>query len=73
MKIDMEIHGGPAYPNENWRQTRPDSYPFAGMSLRDFFAAKALANEYCDCTSCPADVARAAYQVADAMLDERAK
>ena len=73
MKIDMEIHGGPAYPNENWRQTRPDSYPFAGMPLRDFFAAHALANEYCGDTSAPANIAKLAYQVADAMLDERDK
>ncbi len=33
--------GGPAFPTDNERQTGADSYHFTGMSLRDYFAAKA--------------------------------
>lgn len=42
-----------------------------GMSLRDYFAAKVLSNE--NNVGCPATQAKWAYEVADAMLAERAK
>jgi len=70
--------GGPAFPGATY------DGPFAGMSLRDFFAAKAMQGIY----ACPdhvtepdgsdgpdpltdSDIARLAYQMADAMLKER--
>jgi hypothetical protein len=34
--------GGPAFPTENVHQTGPNSYHYPGMSLRDYFAAKAM-------------------------------
>jgi hypothetical protein len=42
-----------------------------GMSLRDYFAAKAMA--LADKDQVPAEVAADAYAIADAMLAERAK
>ena len=33
--------GGPAFPTENERQTGSNSYHYEGMTLRDYFAAKA--------------------------------
>ena len=60
--------GGPAFPTRN---TLND-----GMTLRDYFAAKAmqamLANS--ECALLPVDeVVPAAYKMADAMLKERNK
>ena len=46
------------------------AYP--GMTLRDYFAAKALATD-CASTSSSARRATWAYSIADAMLAERAK
>lgn len=34
--------GGPAFPTENERPTGNSSYHYQGMSLRDYFAAKAM-------------------------------
>ena len=59
-------NGGPAFP------CTPDHLD-EGMTLRDYFAAKALANRYTSDDTCPHKVAQWAYQVADAMLTERAK
>ena len=70
--------GGPAFPGATY------DGPFAGMSLRDFFAAKAMQGIY----ACPdhvtepdgsdgpdpltdSDIARLAYAMADAMLRAR--
>lgn len=66
--------GGPAFPSAGgWS---PDGAPVLGMSLRDYFAAVALAKcleevwgEEDGMPSAAAD----AYQIADAMLAERAK
>ena len=71
-----DIHGGPAFPvvHNNWHRT--------GMSLRDYFAAKAMQGliscpdwrenvgeeEGIDASDC---TARAAYMMADAMLKAR--
>ena len=73
----MEINnGGPAFPTENARQTGPNSYHYAGMTLRDYFAAAALmgmtANP-CDVNQRRDDIAELAYKAADAMLKERNK
>ena len=57
--------GGPAFPigstPEEWGN---------GMTLRDYFAAKAMQNYIGDdCT--PDAIAKAAYEMADAMLKAR--
>ena len=59
--------GGPAFPigstPEEWGN---------GMTLRDYFAAKAMQNYIGDdCT--PDAIAKAAYEMADAMLKARQK
>ena len=62
--------GGPAYPTNNWQKTVPLTSGYhEGMTLRDYFAAKAMqalvqAN-YFDTT------AKMAYEMADAMLEAR--
>ena len=63
--------GGPAFPTE-------ESYGdnFEGMSLRDYFAAAALGGMYAWFKDTPIihDVAaKIAYDLADAMLKERAE
>lgn len=76
--------GGVAFPAlERVELYRDDRYvehylPMGGMSLRDYFAAKALV-AYCSViapTGCgiePNFTARRAYELADAMLTEREK
>ena len=57
-------NGGPAFPNEGYAR-------FEGMTLRDYFAAKAmqsLAGKHA--AKC---VVIEAYEIADLMLLERAK
>ena len=44
-----------------------------GMALRDWFAGQALANSKLSDNFAPTTMARRAYQVADAMLEERRK
>ena len=74
-----DIHGGPAFPvvHNNWTKT--------GMTLRDYFAAKAMQSIYAanvewTPTGTPmdeeslqvlADVAQDSYKLADAMLKAR--
>ena len=57
--------GGPAFPigstPEEWGN---------GMTLRDYFAAKAMQNYICDDYT-PDAIAKAAYEMADAMLKVR--
>lgn len=69
----MSAHdnGGPAFPRDDWNNG------YEGMHLRDWFAGQALAGWL---ASFPSDtavkaegVARFSYQIADAMLAERAK
>lgn len=59
--------GGPAFPTENEQQSGPNSYHYQGMSLRDYFAAKALSNT----EGPPFRQAEQAYEIADAMLKAR--
>lgn len=76
--------GGPAFPVEHYTQSR---YESTGMSLRDYFAAKALVGlfsmeanprvgEICEPfridKHCD-DMARHAYKLADAMIAAREK
>lgn len=58
--------GGPAFPGKAY-----SGLPNEGLSLRDYFAAKALANLYTHSESSPDKVADWAYQIADAMLEAR--
>jgi hypothetical protein len=44
-----------------------------GMSLRDYFAAKAMAADISTSYHSAKDVAKFAYEMADAMLAERRK
>lgn len=59
-------NGGPAFPKSQWESE--------GMTLRDYFAAKAmqsyLSGDDRDSFTCD-EWARASYQVADAMLKAR--
>lgn len=58
--------GGPAFP------TGTGVTPYnPGMTIRDYFAAEALANAYTQHDSDPDKVAEWAYAVADSMLKAR--
>ena len=64
--------GGPAFP----RMTDNGSVEYPGMSLRDYFAAKvmaALTAADVDEAKTAEHLAMGAYELADAMLRERAK
>jgi hypothetical protein len=67
--------GGPAFPTATLAQKTE-----GGMTLRDYFAAKAMQstladNSYVERTETPAEwlaiVAKASYEMADAMLKAR--
>ena len=63
----MKDIGGPAFPCE--QQT---NWTSAGMSLRDYFAAKAVQGLLASEVNAPLNVfAIRAYAVADAMLEAR--
>ena len=75
-------NGGPAFPTENARQTGPSSWHEEGMTLRDYFAAKAMQSYVSRDSWIPAELektkesydqllARYAYEMADAMLRAR--
>ncbi|EKY3891004.1 TPA: hypothetical protein ACSRV8_001499 [Enterobacter hormaechei subsp. steigerwaltii] len=59
-------NGGQAFPVAGSEQ----NYPIEGMTLRDFFAAKALQAIADPCHS-PELFANRAYEIADAMLRAR--
>ena len=63
--MNTDNNGGPAFPigstPEEWGN---------GMTLRDYFAAKAMQNCICDDYT-PDAIAKAAYEMADAMLKAR--
>lgn len=71
--------GGPAFPLQDWDEhihaTRRDT----GMSLRDYFAAKAMQGDLANSTldwetpNFEEGLVRQAYLIADAMLKERMK
>ena len=87
--MNEKPNGGPAFPSGIVRKSRPAHDPGAdfhvtdfteprnaGMTLRDYFAAKALQSFLAipGASSCTEEsIARAAYQQADAMLEERNK
>ncbi|MGN6539096.1 MAG: hypothetical protein ACTHKQ_25645 [Mesorhizobium sp.] len=66
--------GGPAFPSE-WKFPDGGSATCPGMTLRDWFAGQALfvAKDVCISrqSTTESDVARVAYDIADAMLKAR--
>ena len=80
-------NGGPAFPCEGGRTVMSGNamhktLPSDGMTLRDYFAAKALPGLLATCEREPGGatsslsasaLAAASYEMADAMLLERAK
>ena len=64
--MSIKNNGGPAFPVPNL-ESDPE---FNGMTLRDYFAAKAMQNYICDDYT-PDAIAKAAYEMADAMLKAR--
>ena len=70
--------GGPAFPETRWDDHTRQEIQWMGMSLRDYFAAKAmeglLAQSLGTAFSSQLDSgASFAYEMADAMLKERNK
>ena len=62
---DKAQHGGPAFAHGN-----PEQGGNEGMSLRDYFAGQAIAGTSTQFISAHS-AARAAYELADAMLEAR--
>lgn len=66
--------GGPAFPTKSYDVARQTWTIEEGMTMRDYFAAKAmqgfLAKEYANANS-PIEIAEGAYEQADAMLKAR--
>lgn len=67
--------GGPAFPTQNEGQTGSTTWHFQGMSLRDYFAAKAMQGFAAEPNAAwkagANGMARCAYDWADAMLKAR--
>jgi hypothetical protein len=64
--------GGPAFPTEAYDLERQTLVSEEGMTLRDYFAAKAMQGMMHDVSQPVGEViAEWAYQVADAMLKAR--
>ena len=69
-------NGGPAFPTKSYNIERDVMTREEGMTLRDYFAAKALSAywndpEVSESISTPENVAKWAYEMADAMLKAR--
>lgn len=64
----MKNDGGPAFPVPNWYENTP-----CGMTLRDYFAAKAMVGLFTDKQYGPRDwkLAEEAYRYADLMIAAR--
>lgn len=74
--------GGPAFPAYEWHAVPGQMLAVGGMTLRDYFAAKAMQSfvrmnddefmrDMCNGTRGGTIVASAAYAIADAMLKAR--
>ena len=75
--------GGPAFPGgravtlldpDTMKVTDVVELPSTGMSLRDYFAGQVIAcvyGDYLDAEPSPQEIAKIAYEIADAMLAER--
>lgn len=60
--------GGPAFPTENEGQSGPSTWRYEGMTMRDYFAAKAISEmTWVDKTGS----AQECYEIADAMMKAR--
>lgn len=75
---DSIIDGGPAFPTESEHQSGPHTFHYSGMTLRDWFAGQALAHipallEAKEQNKSGFNIARHAYEIADAMIVQRAK
>jgi len=73
----MKNNGGPAFPAPDvYHPNGQIEYGAAGISIRDYFAAKAITG-YCPGRECSdahiAELASWAYRMADAMILERNK
>jgi hypothetical protein len=69
--MSKENNGGPAFPKQEINQHYANEPVHDGMSLRDYFAAKAvqsMINDYDD-----AFTVKQAYKIADLMLEEMEK
>lgn len=69
--MSIEDNGGPAFPTNESNYQRDYSDP--GMSLRDYFAAKAMQGICATDTYTAEKTAKTAYEQADAMLEARKK
>jgi len=71
------MNNPPAYPTNNWTQIAPYSSGYSeGMTLRDYFAAKAMQGMLAGLLAYGHDImwneiAKDAYREADAMLKAR--
>lgn len=65
--------GGPAFARADLNGDYQNWEGSAGMSLRDYFAAKAMQGMLCERTMLPWNVSTRAYEIADCMLEVRAK
>jgi hypothetical protein len=63
--------GGPAFPVAEDHKVAADIPWTCGMSLRDWFAGQALAGGMSAADATDANIARAAYRLADSMLEVR--
>lgn len=63
--------GGPAYPTNQYANGISPSGHSQGMTLRDYFAAQAMQGLCAHGNVNPEQMARAAYIVANAMLEAR--
>lgn len=72
-----EINDTPAFPTSNWQKAVPMSSGYSeGMSMRDYFAAKALQGVLASANLQVVNfgkIARDSYAMADAMLIVRAE
>ena len=73
--MKMKETGGAAFPLSH---QIPSEHCWDGMTLRDYFAAKALSTIQVEFTNTTltklaAEIAQASYLVADAMITERSK
>lgn len=83
MTKEIKEDGGPAFPTDSEHQPAAHIKHFEGMTLRDYFAAKAMLEVYRDFASeaekngwlpdWRGGVAKDAYSMADAMIEERDK
>ncbi len=67
------MNGGPAFPTKAYDIARQAWVHEEGMTLRDYFAAKAMQGLTSNNNTNAQQIAQAAYIVADAMLKERSK